>query len=90
MKVFDWNENKNDWLKNTRDISFEEIIQSIDDGDLLDVVVNPDIKNYPFQKVLIVWIKNYVYLVPFIELKDKYFLKTAYPSRKAMKKYGRK
>lgn len=32
-------------------------------------------------------IDNYVYLVPFIEDQQKYFLKTIFPSRKATKKY---
>ena len=90
MKIFDWDENKNDWLKKTRKISFEEVIQAINDGDLLDTVVNPHMKKYPGQKVFIVWLRDYIYLVPFIELKDKYVLKTVFPSRKAMKEYGRK
>jgi len=90
MKTYCWDESKNDWLKKTRHISFEEIIHAIDAGNLIDAVINPDTINYPGQKVFIVWLKGYIYLVPFIELKDRYILKTAYPSRKAMKIYGRK
>jgi len=37
--------------------------------------------------MFIVEIRNYVYIVPFAEDKEKYFLKTIYPSREATKKY---
>jgi len=42
---------------------------------------------YPGQKIYIVEINNYAYLVPFIETEREIFLKTIIPSRKATKKY---
>ena len=87
MKYFDWNEEKNQLLKNERDISFEDILIALDSDGLLDIIEHPNPEKYPNQKVLVVNIRNYVYLVPFIEDDKKYFLKTIFPSRKMTKKY---
>lgn len=87
MKYFDWDEDKNNLLKETRDISFEEIVLSISNNKLLDVVEHPNKQKYPNQKMFIVEVRDYAYIVPFIEGKEKYFLKTIYPSREANKKY---
>jgi len=87
MKYFDWNEEKNRLLKESRNISFEEIVLAIDNGHLLDVVEHHDKYKYPDQRLLIVEIRNYAFVVPFVETKDAYFLKTIYPSRKATQTY---
>lgn len=87
MKYYDWNNEKNEWLKNERAISFEMVVLAIESGNLLDRVKHPNSKKYPDQKVLYVQIENYVYAVPFIEDDEKIFLKTIMPSRKATKKY---
>ena len=42
---------------------------------------------YPDQKILVVACDDYVYLVPFVERDDHYFLKTVIPSRKATRDY---
>lgn len=86
MKYLDWNLEKNDWLKKNRNIGFEEVAIAIIEGDLLDVIDNPS-KNFPNQKVFVVKINKYIFYVPFIEDKEKFFLKTIIPSRKATKKY---
>jgi hypothetical protein len=44
-------------------------------------------QRYPGQKVSVVLIEGYAYLVPFIETPDELFLKTIIPSRKATKTY---
>jgi uncharacterized DUF497 family protein len=87
MKYFDWNEEKNRLLKERRNISFEEIVLSIDNGGLLDVVEHHDQTRYPDQKLLIVNVDNYAFVVPFVETEEAYFLKTIYPSRKATQLY---
>jgi uncharacterized DUF497 family protein len=87
MKYFDWDENKNNTLKETRNISFEEIVLSISNNKLLDVVEHPNKQKYPDQKMFIVEVREYAYIVPFIEDDKKYFMKTIYPSREATKKY---
>ncbi len=87
MKYFTWDEEKNNLLKETRKISFEEIVFLISNGKLLDVVEHPNKKKYPKQKIFIVEIRDYAFIVPFVEDEEKYFLKTIYPSREATKKY---
>ena len=44
-------------------------------------------KKYPNQKIFIVKLSEYIYLIPFVEDSEKVFLKTIYPSRKATKKF---
>jgi len=85
VKYFDWNEEKNIKLKNERDISFEDVLFAIESDQILDIVENT--KKYPNQKIFVVNIDNYAYLIPFVEDNDKIFLKTIIPSRKATKKY---
>jgi uncharacterized DUF497 family protein len=87
MKYFDWNEDKNNLLKETRNISFEEVVLSISNEKLLEVVEHSNKEKYPNQKMFVVEIRDYAYIVPFVESEDKYFLKTIYPSREATKKY---
>ena len=87
MKYYDWDDNKNDLLKQTRDISFEEIILSLANNKLLEVVEHSNKQKYPNQKMFVVEERNYAYIVPFVEDDEKYFLKTIYPSREATKKY---
>lgn len=87
MKYFDWNEAKNHKLKGERDISFEEIVNAINDGNLLDLLEHPNRRKYGDQKIMVVRIADYAYLVPFIEDEEKIFLKTIIPSRKATKNY---
>ena len=87
MKFFDWDEDKNNKLKKTRDVSFEEIVLAISNNQILDILVHPNKEKYPNQKMFVIELFNYAYLVPFVEDKEKYFLKTIYPSRDATKKY---
>ncbi len=87
QKYFDWDEKKNKQLKEERDIGFEDILNAIDDGNLIDVKTHHNQEKYPLQKLLFVNISGYVYIVPFAEDEEKYFLKTIIPSRKATKQY---
>jgi len=87
MKYFDWSNEKNEALKREREISFEDILIAIEAGDILDIVENQNKEKHPNQKIFIVEINNYAFLVPFTEDNEKVFLKTIIPSRKATKKY---
>lgn len=78
---------KDELLKQTRGIGFEEIIMAINAGKILDVYDHPDHLTYPKQKIYVVEALGYVYLVPFIRNDDGIFLKTIIPSRKAKKMY---
>lgn len=90
MKYFDWDEVKNALLKKERGISFEEIKVAVESGKVLDTFDHPNQARYPNQKIMVVEIEDYAYLVPYIRNEEKVFLKTIIPSRKATKKYLRR
>jgi len=74
-------------LLETRGLGFEEIIQAIFEGNILDIRKHPNELKSPDQKILYVRILEEVYAVPFIEEKDCFFLKTLFPTRKARKEF---
>ena len=90
MKTYRWSEEKNEQLKQSRGISFEDVVLALESGGLLDVLAHPNPRRYPNQKVLVVAVMEYVYLVPHVEERDHVFLKTVIPSRKATREYGRR
>jgi hypothetical protein len=87
MTYFDWNHDKNEWLRVTREITFEEIVFHISRDGLLDVLEHPNASRYPGQKIFVVDVEGYVCLVPFVETEECIFLKTIIPSRKMTRKY---
>ena len=87
MIYYKWNHDKNERLKVERGVGFEQVMLHIERGDLLDVIEHPNQSKYPNQQMLIVRIKNYAYLVPFVEDEEGRFLKTIIPSRKATREY---
>ena len=87
MKYHSWNNDKNEKLKKERNISFEDVIYYIENEKLHAILKHKNQKRYPGQKIYVVEINNYVYLVPFVETENEIFLKTIIPSRKATKKY---
>ena len=87
MKPINWNPGKNRKLIEERGISFEEIVFSLQSGYLLDDVVHPNKEKYTHQRMFIVAIDDYAYLVPYVESNEEIFLKTVVPSRKATKQY---
>ena len=89
MKPFRWSAEKNEALKVDRDVSFESVVVAMEMGGLLDILAHPNPAKYPRQRVLVVAADNYVYLVPFVEDEDYFFLKTIIPSRKATRDYLR-
>jgi uncharacterized DUF497 family protein len=87
MKPFRWNHEKNEQLKAGRNVSFEEIVLAIEADGLLDIVAHSNPGKYPSQRMFVVAVEQYAYLVPFVEEADYYFLKTVIPSRKATRDY---
>ena len=86
-KVFNWNDEKNQQLIAERDVSFEDIVYYIQQGQLLDDLENSNQEKYPDQRIFIVEVDSYAYLVPYVENDEEIFLKTIIPSRKATKQY---
>ena len=90
MKNFRWNPDKNIYLKSERGVSFEEVVLAIETDGIVDVIRHPNPEKYPNQRIFVIAIKNYAYLIPFAEETDCYFLKTIIPSRKATRDYLKK
>lgn len=86
MMRFRYSSEKNATLLEQRGVGFEEIIQAITDGNLLEVKSHYNQHLYPNQDLLYVRIIDEVYVVPcIIEDNESVFLKTLFPSRKARK-----
>ena len=84
---YDWNPDKNEWLKQHRNISFEQIIFHLSQGDVWMITDHPNQRDYPKQRIYFVCVDDYIYLVPHIIEQDVIFLKTIIPSRKATRDY---
>ena len=87
MKPFRWDSEKNDQLKQERGVSFEQIAVAVETGNLLQIAPHQNPAKYPRQKIMIVQVDDYAYLVPFVEDEDHFFLKTIIPSRKATRDF---
>ena len=88
---FLWKEDKNDLLKQHRKISFEQIVLSIENKQIVDVLEHPNQEKYKGQIFILVESNNYVYVVPayISDSGEECHLKTIYPSRKYTDKYLR-
>lgn len=77
-----WNLLKNERLKKTRGVSFEELIQT----ELVAVKRHPTKEH---QDIMLFWCENYIWVVSFVKQGDEIFLKTLFPSRQYTKMYKR-
>lgn len=86
-----FNEEKNQLLKATRAICFEDVLEAIKKNQLLANSSNPN-NQRPHQKIYIIEINRYAYVIPYVinEEKKEIFLKTIYPSRVFTRKYLKK
>lgn len=82
VSQFEWAPLKNERLKKARNVSFEEILSA----KLIGIESHPSDLS---QKRMIFELRNYIWIVPFVKVGDKFFLKTIYPSRKYTKRYKR-
>jgi len=74
-------------LKASRGICFEDVVFFIEKGEILDDYLHPNQKAYPGQRIMVIGVANYAYLVPYVENDEELFLKTIIPSRKATQLY---
>ena len=81
MKQIKWSVLKSKRLKQTRGVSFEEIVRA----KLVDIREHPKRED---QRILVFEHKGYIWAVPYVLDGDQIFLKTIYPSRK-LKRYYR-
>ena len=87
MKRFNWNSDKNQKLIQERGISFEDVVFYLLQGEVLDDLEHPNPEKYSGQRIFVLNIDEYIYLVPYVESEDEIFLKTIIPSRKATREY---
>ena len=87
MKSIRWNPAKNVELMRERGISFEEILSCVEQGGLVITLEHPNQRKYPNQRIWVVKVRGYAYLVPLVESESELFLKTIMPSRKATKQF---
>ena len=87
MKPINWNSIKNQQLISERGVSFEDVVFYLQQGALLDDIKHQNGNKYPDQRVFVININDYAYLVPYVENRKEIFLKTVIPSRKATKTY---
>jgi uncharacterized DUF497 family protein len=86
MKI-NWNEEKNQLLKKTRNVSFEQVEEEILNNRVLKDFKHPNQEKYKNQSIIIVEINGYICQVPAVKNQDELFLKTIFKSRKYNKKY---
>ncbi len=92
MKRINWDSDKADKLRNDRQrgkVGFEECVIAIEDGRVLDDLPHPS-QSYAHQRLPVLNINDYAYVVPYVENEDEIFLKTVFPSRKHTMIYLRK
>lgn len=78
---FEYNEDKNSFLRKERKIVFEDIISEIREGNFI-IIDHPDKNKYPNQIIFLVLINNYIHAVPSKIHGNKIVLVTIYKSRK--------
>jgi len=83
--VIIWDEQKNIRLKSDRGICFEDVKAAWENGQVLEDAENPV---RPGQRILVVRIKGYVCVAPYVTDGQNMFLKTLYQSRKYSEKFG--
>jgi len=85
--VIFWNEEKNRKLRAERGIGFEDVVEKISRGQVLDILEHRTRKH---QKIFVIRLHGRICAVPFVFGNDEdIFLKTIYPSRKLQRRYGK-
>ena len=77
-----WATDKNLILRARYAVDFEDVVVAIAEGRLLEEAPHPNPVRYPGQRVLVVAIRDYAWVVPYVPDGARPFLKTLYPSRK--------
>lgn len=90
MKRYEWSAEKDALLKDTRNVSFEDVVEAIQAGRIFSEYAHPNKVKYPHQRMFIVHITDYVYRVPYVKKdEDTLFFKTIIPDREQTKRYLR-
>ena len=87
MMPFRWDPPKGEELRERHGLGFEQIVAAIESGAVLATMPHPNPARYPKQRIMVVKIDDYAFLVPFVEGEGHVFLKTIIPSRKATRDF---
>ena len=79
---YQFSEEKNRQLVKNRGITFDDVIEAIAENGMIAEFENPNERDYPGQRIMVVNIGNYPHCVPFSIDGETIDLKTVYPSRK--------
>jgi uncharacterized DUF497 family protein len=85
--VIHWDEEKNQLLQLQRGLSFEIVVEKLENNEILARRTHPNREKYPYLQILIVELDGYICYVPFVENDEEIFLKTIIPSRKLKKEF---
>ena len=86
-QLIEWSPLKNLELKQRYGFGLERVLLALSEGALLDEQAHPNPSRYPDQRVLIVAIEGYAWVIPFVFDDTSMFWKTMFPSRKATRKF---
>jgi uncharacterized DUF497 family protein len=87
VKPYRWDPIKSEQLRERHGLGFEQVVAAIESGGLLATMAHPNPVRYPRQRIMILRIDDYAFLVPFVDDEDHLFLKTIIPSRKATRDF---
>ena len=88
MAEYEWDSAKNLLLRQTRGVGFEDIVAAIESGAVIDDAPHFNLARYPEQRILVVDMHDYVYLVPYeVRRHQKMRFITIFPSRKQLRNY---
>lgn len=85
--TYTYDATKNVKLLEERGIGFEDIIAILSAKGALAIIDHPNKAKYPNQKIYIIEVNGYAYLVPFERHGNQAILKTIFPSRKITRLY---
>nr|VFJ47835.1 MAG: protein of unknown function (DUF4258) [Candidatus Kentron sp. DK]VFJ56764.1 MAG: protein of unknown function (DUF4258) [Candidatus Kentron sp. DK] len=88
--VIEWDEKKNGTLMRERRICFQDVLEAIENGRILEDSRHPNREKYHHQRILVVEIGRYACAVPYVREGNKLFLKTIYRSRVHQKRHLKK
>jgi uncharacterized DUF497 family protein len=80
--LFEWDEKKNREIKEKRGVTFEDVVDAVENGRILFFGKDKRQDKYPGQYLLVVEIDNYPWVVPCEFRGNRLRLITVYPSRK--------
>jgi len=82
MNIFRWDNEKNESLKTTRGVCFEQVVLLMEKGEILDTIENPNQEKYPGQKIAVLMIDTTYILFLMLRIMKRYFSKPLYLAEK--------